>query len=319
MILRAGKSARPLILPVSSPEGEVGSKQILAMKESMMIISVASGKGGTGKTTVATNLALSLESDVQVLDCDVEEPNAHLFLHPPIEDIREITTIVPDVDMEKCTLCGKCAEICQFKAIIVIGETVLPFHELCHSCGGCMRVCPEGAITEAERVLGTIEQGRRNGLELVHGKLRIGEAMAPPLIRKVREYTRSGLTTIIDAPPGTSCPVIASMKGADFILLVTEPTPFGLHDLKLAVGAVNILGIQCGLVINRSDMGDDRVKAYAKEQGVPVLMEIPFDRSIAEAYSRGDLLVDVQPEWKARFRNLYEKIQDMVSRNAESR
>ena len=284
-----------------------------------MIISVASGKGGTGKTTVATNLALSLESDVQVLDCDVEEPNAALFLRPDMQEAENITTAVPDVDMEKCTLCGKCAEICQFKAIVVIGETVLPFQELCHSCGGCMRVCPEGAITEAERVLGTIEQGRRNGLEFVHGKLRVGEAMAPPLIRKVREYTRSDCTTIIDAPPGTSCPVIASMKGADFILLVTEPTPFGLHDLKLAVGAVNILGIPCGLVINRSDMGDERVNAYAKEQDVPVLMEIPFDRGIAEAYSRGDLLVEAQPDWKARFQELYKRIQDIVSRSGTER
>ena len=284
-----------------------------------MIISVASGKGGTGKTTVATNLALSLESDVQVLDCDVEEPNAALFIRPDMQESVSITTPVPDVDMEKCTLCGKCAEICQFKAIVVIGETVLPFHELCHSCGGCMRVCPEDAITETDRVLGTIERGRRNGLEFVHGQLRVGEAMAPPLIRKVREYTRPGVTTIIDAPPGTSCPVIASMKGADFILLVTEPTPFGLHDLELAVGAVDILDIPCGLVINRSDMGDDRVKAYAKKQGVPILMEIPFDRSIAEAYSRGDLMVEVQTDWKARFQDLYETIQGIVSRNQEER
>lgn len=283
-----------------------------------MIISVASGKGGTGKTTVATNLALSLESDVQVLDCDVEEPNAYLFLRPDIQETQNITTPVPDVDMEKCTLCGKCAEICQFKAIVILGETVLPFAELCHSCGGCMRVCPEGAIGEAERVLGTIERGHRNGLELIHGKLRIGEAMAPPLIRKVREYTRPGCT-IIDAPPGTSCPVIASMKGADFVLLVTEPTPFGLHDLKLAVGAVNILGIPCGLVINRSDMGDERVKEYAKEQEVPVLMEIPYDRSIAEIYSRGDLLVEVQSDWKARFLDLYEMIEGIVSRNSNER
>jgi MinD superfamily P-loop ATPase len=280
-----------------------------------MIISIASGKGGTGKTTVATNLAVSLESDVQVLDCDVEEPNSHLFIRPVIEEVKAITTPVPEVDMEKCTLCGKCGEICQFKAIVVIGETVLPFHELCHSCGGCMEVCPEKAISETERELGIIEKGHKNGLEFVHGKLRVGEAMSPPLIRKVREYSRPDILTIIDAPPGTSCPVIASMKGADFILLVTEPTPFGLHDLKLAIGAVKILGIPCGLVINRSDMGDDQVRKYAEKEGVTVLMEIPFDRQIAEAYSKGDMVVDVMPEWKERFRTLYRDIEKILSSN----
>ena len=277
-----------------------------------MIISIASGKGGTGKTTVATNLALSLESDVQILDCDVEEPNCHLFIQPVIEEVKTITTPVPEVDEKKCTLCGKCSEICQFKAIVVIGETVLPFHELCHSCGGCVEVCPEKAITETGRELGVIERGHKNGLEFIHGILRVGEAMSPPLIRKVREYTRPGTLTIIDAPPGTSCPVIASMKGADFVLLVTEPTPFGLYDLKLAVEAVKILGIPCGLVINRADMGDDRVKTYAEEEDIPVLMEIPFDRGIAEVYSRGEMVVEVMPEWKQKFTELYYRIEEIV-------
>jgi len=278
-----------------------------------MIISIASGKGGTGKTTVATNLAVSLGSDVQILDCDVEEPNSHLFIQPTIEEVETITTPVPEVDMEKCNLCGKCGEICQFKAIVVIGETVLPFVELCHSCGGCMEICPEKAITEIGRELGVIERGHRNGIEFVHGRLRVGEAMSPPLIRKVRGYARPGTLTIIDAPPGTSCPVIASMKDADFVLLVTEPTPFGLHDLKLAVGAVKMLEIPCGLVINRSDMGDNQVKKYAKEEDVPVLMEIPFDRSIAEAYSRGEMIVEVMPEWKERFLELYKSIEKIAA------
>ncbi len=276
-----------------------------------MIISIASGKGGTGKTTVATNMAVSLGGDVQLLDCDVEEPNAYLFIHPVINEVKTITTPVPEVDMEKCNLCGKCGEICQFKAIVVIGKTVLPFPEMCHSCGGCMEVCPEKAITETGRELGVIERGRRNGLEFVHGKLRVGEAMSPPLIRKVREYARPDMLTIIDAPPGTSCPVIASMKGADFVLLVTEPTPFGLNDLKLAVGAVNILGIPCGLVINRSDMGDDKVKIYAEKENLPILMEIPFDRKIAEAYSRGEMIVEVMPEWKEKFLKLYHQIEEI--------
>ncbi|MBW1773062.1 MAG: ATP-binding protein, partial [Deltaproteobacteria bacterium] len=272
-----------------------------------------SGKGGTGKTTIATNLALSLGSGVQLLDCDVEEPNAHLFIHPTFEKTETVTTPVPEVDEEKCTLCGKCGEICQFKAIVVIGETILPFHELCHSCGGCMEVCPEKAITETGRELGIIEQGHKNGLEFIHGRLRIGEAMSPPLINKVRSLTQPEKLTIIDAPPGTSCPVIAAMKDTDFILLVTEPTPFGLHDLKLAVEAVKVLDIPCGLVINRSDMGDDKVQAYAKDEGLPILMEIPFDRSIAEAYSRGEPLVEVMPEWKAKFLELEQRIRAIVN------
>ena len=273
-----------------------------------MIISVASGKGGTGKTTVATNLAFSLDSCGQFLDCDVEEPNAHLFLHPEWDSTITATTPVPEVDENKCSLCGKCGEICQFRAIVVIGETVLPFEDLCHSCGGCMEVCPEGAIREKGRELGIIRKGHRNGLEFIHGTLRVGEAMSPPLIRKVRAFTRQDGLTIIDAPPGTSCPVIASIKGADFILLVTEPTPFGLHDLKLALGAVRILDIPCGLVINRSDIGDDKVRAFAEQESLPLMMEIPFDRRIAEAYSRGELLVKRMPEWKERFMELHQRI-----------
>ena len=277
-----------------------------------MIISVASGKGGTGKTTVATNLAMSLEAKVRLLDCDVEEPNAHLFIRPEFEDTETVYTPVPEVDEDKCTLCGKCGEICQFKAIVLIGETVLCFHDLCHSCGGCMEVCPDHAISEKGRELGIVQKGRRNGLEFIHGILRVGEAMSPPLIRKVRTFAGPHGLTIIDAPPGTSCPVIASMKGADFVLLVTEPTPFGLHDLKLAIGAVRILGIPCGLVINRSDMGDDKVWDYGEKESLPILMEIPFDRRIAEAYSRGELIVERLPEWKERFAVLYRRIEEIV-------
>ena len=273
-----------------------------------MLISIASGKGGTGKTTVATNLALSLGSTVQLLDCDVEEPNAHLFINPVFDKTETVTTPVPEVNLDKCTFCGKCGEICQFKAIAVVGETVLAFEELCHSCGGCMAVCPENAITEKGRKLGVIEKGQRNGIEFIHGKLRVGEAMSPPLIKKVLSYTDPAKLTIVDAPPGTSCPVIESMKTANFVLLVTEPTPFGLYDLKLAVGAVKILDIPCGLVINRSDLGDDKVKEYADRENLPILMEIPFDRRIAEAYSRGDMIVEVIPGWREKFLELCEKI-----------
>ncbi|HUV77176.1 MAG TPA: ATP-binding protein [Desulfobacterales bacterium] len=278
-----------------------------------MIISIASGKGGTGKTTVATNLAVSIGSDVQLLDCDVEEPNCHLFINPVVEAEKTVYTPVPQIDEEKCTFCKKCAEICRFKAIIVIGKTVLTFPELCHSCGGCVEVCPEKAVTETGRELGTIEIGHKNNLHFVHGRLRIGEAMSPPLIRNVRSYTRSDQLTIIDAPPGTSCPVIAAMKGADFVLMVTEPTPFGLHDLQLAVEAVKLLGIPSGLVINRSDIGYDRVRTYAEQENLPILMEIPFDRRIAEAYSKGKLIVEEMPEWKEKFLGLYRQIEKLTS------
>jgi MinD superfamily P-loop ATPase len=277
-----------------------------------MLITVASGKGGTGKTTVATNLAVSIGSGVRLLDCDVEEPNAHLFIHPVFEQTETVTTPVPQVDDDRCTYCGKCGEICRFKAIVVVGETVLPFAELCHSCGGCMHVCPEDAITEKGRELGILQKGHRNGIEFIHGKLRLGEAMSPPLIRKVLSFADSAKLTIVDAPPGTSCPVIESMKNADFVLLVTEPTPFGLYDLKLAAGAVKILNIPCGLVINRSDMGDDKVRAYARKKQLPVLMEIPFDRRIAEAYSKGQMIVDVMPAWRQKFLHLYENIKGLV-------
>ena len=277
-----------------------------------MIISIASGKGGTGKTTVATNLAVSIGSDVQLLDCDVEEPNAHLFIDPVIELNKKVYTPVPQIDEEKCNFCKKCAEICRFKAIAVIKETVLTFPELCHSCGGCGEVCPEKAITETGRELGVIEIGHRNSLAFAHGRLRVGEAMSPPLIREVGSHTRSDQLTIIDAPPGTSCPVIAAMKGADFVLMVTEPTPFGLHDLKLAVEAVKLLEIPRGLVINRSDIGNDGVQTYAKMENLPILMEIPFDRRIAEIYSRGKLIVEEMPEWKEKFIELYRQIEEIT-------
>ena len=281
-----------------------------------MIISIASGKGGTGKTTVATNLAVSVDGPVQLLDCDVEEPNAHLFIRPSIQETITVTTPVPEIDLEKCNHCKKCAEICRFRAIAVLGDTVLTFPELCHSCGGCMAVCPEGAITEKGRELGILEAGNMNGVSFVHGRLRVGEAMSPPLIRAVRDRTWADGLTLIDAPPGTSCPVIAAMKDTDFVLLVTEPTPFGLHDLKLAAEAVKILDIPMGLVINRADVGDNNVRDYAHAEAIPILMEIPFDRQIAESYSRGEMFAQALPEWKTRFRRLLEDIKTLVGKGA---
>ncbi len=277
-----------------------------------MIISVASGKGGTGKTTISTNMALALGNKVELLDCDVEEPNAHLFLKPVIERTEQVTTPVPLVDLDKCTFCRKCSSICRFNAITVVGSKVLVFPELCHSCGGCMVVCPEGAITETGRELGEVNFGTRNGIRFINGRMRVGEAMSPPLIKRVRSEADPGKVTIIDAPPGTSCPVIAAMNGTDFVLMVTEPTPFGLHDLKLAVEAVKLLGIPSGLVVNRSDIGDQEVFAYAKREQLPVLMTIPFERRIAEAYSRGRSIVEEFPEWKERFCGLFHKIEAII-------
>lgn len=277
-----------------------------------MIISIASGKGGTGKTTVATNLALSLGADVSLLDCDVEEPNAHLFLHPTITSQVSVSTFIPKIDEELCSGCKKCAEICRFSALAVVGQKVLVFPELCHSCEGCMEVCGENAISRDQRELGVMESGNAGLVNFYSGRLRVGEAMSPPLIKKVRTRENESDTTIIDAPPGTSCPVIAAMKGADFVLMVTEPTPFGLHDLRLAVEAVKVLGIPSGLVINRSDMGDDRVREYASSEGLEVLMEIPFAREIAEAYSQGIPIVEKFPEWTEKFRSLYHRIEQIA-------
>ncbi len=281
-----------------------------------MIISIASGKGGTGKTTIATNLAFALGENVQLLDCDVEEPNSHLFLKPEIKEEIPVIAPIPLIDEDKCTYCKKCMEICRFGAIAIVGETVLTFPELCHSCGGCIAVCPENAVSEMDRELGKIERGNLDLIEFISGRLKVGEVMAPPIIKDVRTYEKKDFINIVDAPPGTSCPVIASMKGADFILLVTEPTPFGLNDLKLAVEAVKILGIPHGLVINRAGIGNDDVKKYAEKENLPILMEIPFDRKIAETYSKGELVVRAMPEWKEKFLNLYNQIKELAGQRS---
>ncbi|MGI6655639.1 MAG: P-loop NTPase [Desulfobulbus sp.] len=280
-----------------------------------MLISVASGKGGTGKTTVAVNMALALDGRADLFDCDVEEPNAHLFLQPQMHGREEVTTPVPKIDAERCTLCGECVTICRFNALAVAGKQVLVFPELCHSCGGCLAVCPEGAVSETGRVLGELAFGAREKIRFVKGRMRVGEAMAPPLIRKVRAMADPERITIVDAPPGTSCPVIAAMQDADFVLMVTEPTPFGLHDLRLAVEAVRLLKIPAGLVVNRADMGDDQVFAYAKQENLPVLMRIPFDRRIAEAYSNGRTIIEELPEWRPHFVRLYSDIERIVKEN----
>jgi len=275
-----------------------------------MIISVASGKGGTGKTTVAVNLALSLKN-IQLLDCDVEEPNAHIFLKPRIDGEKKATIPVPEVDEVKCTYCGKCREVCAYHAIAVLPGNdgkkgnVLVFPHLCHGCGACRLLCLQGAIKEVDREIGVIEIGAKGDLQFIHGRLNIGEAMSPPLIRQVKEYINATRTVIIDAPPGTSCPVITAVKGSDFCVLVTEPTPFGLNDLILAVEVLRKLQIPFGVVINRSDIGDGKVEDYCRTENIPVLMKIPFSREIAVSYSEGVPIVESDVSYKDKFINLY--------------
>ncbi len=285
-----------------------------------MKIAIASGKGGTGKTTVATNLAASAGGPVQLLDCDVEEPNAHIFL--PMKNARKtvVGTMVPEVDNERCSLCGACSEICQFSAIMKLGDTVLTFPEMCHSCRGCQMVCPENAIGESTRELGELVQGTSGDVDLVYGRLRVGEAMSPPLIEAVKERAVQTGTVIIDAPPGTSCPVMTALRGVDFVVLVTEPTPFGFNDLVLAVEAVRTFEIPFGLVINRNDSGDAQVSRYARDEGIPVLLEIPERREIAEHYSRGVMMTRQLADMRSAFERLYADIVDRVGakQNTES-
>ncbi len=278
-----------------------------------MIVAIASGKGGTGKTTVAVNLALSMSADVQLLDCDVEAPNAHLFLRPQIEISEKAGIPVPIVDPERCNGCGECSRLCQYNAIVTLRTGAMVFPELCHGCGGCIRVCPESAITEALRPIGVVEQGRAGRVWLVYGRLNVGEALAPPLIRAVRSHSVSDSVVLVDAPPGTSCPMISAARGSDLVILVTEPTPFGLNDLALAVEAVRALGIPCGVVVNRAGAGDRRVHEYCAAEGLEILLEIPDDRRIAEAYARGLPLVEAVPETRPLFAGLAARIQAMAA------
>ena len=238
----------------------------------------------------------------------MEEPNAHIFLKPKIVDTQTISIPVPKVDETKCNYCGVCAKVCAYNAIAVIKDNILIFKELCHGCGGCSLLCPQGAISETNKEIGVVELGEGNGVQFGHGRLNIGEAMSPPLIRAVKQNINSIRTCIIDAPPGTSCPVIVAVKGTDFCLLVTEPTPFGLNDLELAVEAIRLMKIPFGVVINRADIGDEGVRQYCSRENIPILMEIPMDRKIAEAYSIGVPMVEKMPEWREKFRRLYERV-----------
>jgi len=280
-----------------------------------MIISVASGKGGTGKTLVATSLALSLRggAKVQLLDCDVEEPNDHIFLHAAINQSQPVFLPIPKIDEMKCTYCGKCAEVCAYNAIAVIKKKVLVFPELCHGCGACSYLCPESAISEEGKQIGVVETGNSEDVDFVQGRLAIGEIAAPFVIREVKKHIDPAGTVIMDIPPGTSCPVVEAVKDSDFCLLVTEPTPFGLNDLSLAVEVVRKLGITCGVVINRVGVGDEKVERYCHEQGIPILLKIPLDRKIATLYSKGIPLIQGMPEWRNAFLRLFQDIEEIVT------
>lgn len=278
-----------------------------------MKIAIASGKGGTGKTTLAVNLAFSSEEDVQLVDCDVEEPNSHLFVHADKISEEEVFIPVPEIDKDKCIACGECAAFCEYNAIAALGGPPMVFPEMCHGCGGCEKICEQNAITEVDRRIGVVETSNSAKVTLVHGCLDIGVAMAPPLINAVkRRMDESGLV-ILDAPPGTTCPAVAAVSGVDYVVLITEPTPFGLNDLRLAVEMVRELGRDFGVVVNRAGTGDKEVQRYCREDNIPLLYEIPDDRRVAQAYSRGELIVDAVPEYRGTFAEILKTVKEAVA------
>lgn len=276
-----------------------------------MKIAVASGKGGTGKTTVSVSLALSL-GNVQLVDCDVEEPDCNVYLHANLENLEDVYLPVPEIDKEKCTFCGKCSEFCNYNALAVFPTNALVFTDLCHGCGGCFILCPEDALIEKKKVIGVIEHGKKSDIEFMRGVLNIGEAMATPVIRALKKKINNENPVILDSPPGTACPVIETVSDCDFCLLVTEPTPFGLHDLTLAVQLTRVLNVPCGVIINKAGIGDDTVERYCQKEGIPVLMEIPHSREIAELSSQGIPFVEKMLSWKQRFHKLFTDIEGII-------
>lgn len=280
-----------------------------------MIVSVASGKGGTGKTLVAVNLALSLKNEsLQFLDCDVEEPNAHLFLRPEINHIEAVYNLVPAIDENLCNRCGKCSQFCQYNAIFVTPQKVLIFPELCHSCGGCALVCPQKAIAEEQYRIGSVKVGSVRNLELVYGELNVGKPLPVPVIKEVKKKIKKDRIVILDSPPGTSCPVIETVRGSDFCIQVAEPTPFGLHDLKIAVQVLEELAIPFGVVLNRADIGDEKVQEFCHQKSIPILLEIPYLRKIAELYSKAIPFIQEMPEWKAKFQALFKRVERLCAK-----
>jgi MinD superfamily P-loop ATPase len=280
-------------------------------------IAVASGKGGTGKTTIATSLALSLanQAKVRYFDCDVEAPNGHIFLKPVIDQISPAVILIPQIQTEKCTACGHCVEVCQFHALAKVGKKILVFPQLCHGCGSCTWNCPENAIVEVPNPIGTLERGMaRENIAFLRGQLTISEPMATPIIRQLKKMEKPSkdFVDIFDAPPGASCSVVETLQGVDFALLVTEPTPFGLHDLKQMIGIVRDMNIPAGLVINRDGIGDDSLEELIQEEKLPILLRVPFNRLLAEKLAAGQSLVDVMPEYREVLVKLYQEIREIV-------
>ncbi|OGR63010.1 MAG: hypothetical protein A2X34_04280, partial [Elusimicrobia bacterium GWC2_51_8] len=262
-----------------------------------MKLSIASGKGGTGKTSLATAMARALGPGVALLDCDVEEPDCALFLKPEIESETDFSVSVPVIDAAKCRAHGRCQQVCEYNAIKLFNGKPFLFEHMCHSCGGCVLSCPEHAITEKPHAAGKIRRGRSGDLFFADGLMNIGEPSPVRLIKAVKKLAPSCGDVIIDCPPGTSCPMINAVTGSDFCLLVSEPTPFGLSDLKLAVETLKKIKVPHALVINRYDLGDGAMEAWCAQKGVKILLKISFDREIAVAYSRGKTMLEVRPEY----------------------
>lgn len=279
-----------------------------------MKIAIASGKGGTGKTFFSVNLTHSLDRELLLLDCDVEEPNVNLFLKGELVEQRDSTLLVPQVDLDLCDGCRVCADFCQFNAIAVIRGVPLIFEDLCHGCGGCTLFCPQNAMDDTPHKIGVISHYHKGKISLIEGRLDVGKALAVPVIRDVKgdkEVAKHPLV-ILDAPPGTSCPVVWSLSGCDLAILVTEGTPFGLHDLKLAVETVREVGIPFGVVVNRDGLGDERVVTYCQEENIPVVGKIPNDREIATLYAQGKIVVDELPHYRALFTQIWENIASLA-------
>ncbi len=276
-----------------------------------MKITVASGKGGTGKTTIAVNLAMSLENSM-LIDCDVEGPNSHIFFKEPMVKLKDVSIPAPKFDLDTCTLCGKCADFCQYNAISIVGEKLLFFDELCHGCGGCKIICPVDAITEVEHIVGVIEKGGTADLPVYHGLLNISEPFGVPIINELKQFADDKKTTIFDSPPGTACPAVETMRDVDFCILVTEPTPFGLHDLTLTVDVIREIGTPFGVVVNRDGIGDDRVDRYCEKENIPLLAKISNDLEIARLYSNGIPMVKGLPKYRELFEEVFDKIKEMI-------
>jgi MinD superfamily P-loop ATPase len=285
-----------------------------------MIVAVASGKGGTGKTTVSAALTTVWKQPVIAMDLDVEEPNLHLFLKPEILGQEKAYIQVPAADESKCNYCRACSELCQFKAITVLGTALLIFTDMCHGCGGCLAICPTQALSPERRQLGEILWGRRDDIRFLMGRSRVGEAMSPPLMREVKKklsvlMQETTDDVIVDAPPGVSCPAVNAVMDADVIVLVTEPTPFGLYDLQLAHEAFASLGKPMGVVINRAGLGENKIYDFCRSSGLPIWCEIPYDRQIAAAYADSRIVTTLNPELYAMFTDLAAEIQQACFSN----